>query len=347
MSKRTDYTLAFNDKYYIGLDIQKADNELAGTTDPDERKRLEKEIKELEKDVKEKVKIMEDSSAKIYDLMALRDVKDDAYDDYIDPTEKIQELTTQLNADDNLITETTTEIGNVKLHLSGLKLGLQTLKDEEDTAHDEYKEWLKQLKQALQDDDDDKDDDKKDDSSDDSDDPDHLVYYDYGELVEEDTFELGRDIACVKPILCSKAVGNFMSQMFGDERRLFDVVDDQYCNEPDIVEAWGAGNDFAAFLDDDDDLGCIIAEAEDLLDTTASRTRYLRGLAELTADGLGDQLLAKEKDCGLSEEEIECMDQWRCNIEEKCVEEILNGEDHCFGILDYVTSCYIWCVGIL
>jgi hypothetical protein len=138
--------------------------------------------------------------------------------------------------------------------------------------------------------------------------------------------------------------------MFGDERRLSDVVDDQdYCNEPDIVEAWGAGNGFAAFLDDDDDLDCIIDEAEKTLsDTTASRTRYLRGLQELTVDDLGWELLLKERDvCGHNEDEIECMDQWRCNIEEKCVEEILNGEDNCFGILDYVTACYIWCVEML
>lgn len=189
---------------------------------------------------------------------------------------------------------------------------------------------------------------EEDDDDEDDDDDEEVVFVVVGDTAAAGiTSDLGRDIACVDPILCSEAVGNVASHMVGDGRRLSDVVDDQYCNEPDIVEAWGAGNDFAAFRDDDDDLDCIIDEAEDLLDTIARRTRYLRGLAELTVAGLGDQLLAKEEDCGHSVDEIECMDQWRCNIEEKCTEEILNGEDNCSGIIDYVTACYIWCVEML
>ena len=169
---------------------------------------------------------------------------------------------------------------------------------------------------------------------------------DTGSTVDED---IDRAAACVEPILCSEAVENFTRHFLGNGRRLLSSVDYQdYCNEPDIVKAWGAGNNFFEQFLGDDDLYCIIAGAgETLIKTTASRTRYLRGLTGLTADGLGDQLLVKEKACGYSEEEIECMDQWRCNIEDMCAKEILSGKDDCFGIFDYVTACYIWCVGIL
>ncbi len=214
-------------------------------------------------------------------------------------------------------------------------------------AHD-IKSEVQDIKSEIEDDLEDKEDDK--DGDDEKDvfvivkDIENIV--DTGSTVDED---IDRAAACVEPVLCSEAVENFMRHFLGNGRRLLGSVDYQdYCNEPDIVKAWGAGNNFFEAFLRDDDLYCIIAEAgQTIIHTTASRTRYLRGLTGLTADGLGDQLLAKEKDCGYSEEEIECMDQWRCNIEEMCAKEILNGEDDCFGIFDYVTACYIWCVGIL
>lgn len=241
-----------------------------------------------------------------------------------------------------IMDEAQAEVDAAQLILDAVKLGVDAAHDAKDAAHDAKSEVQDDLEDAKDDDDDEKDF--------------VVVVKDFEDIVDTGSTatvdeDIDRAAACVEPILCYEAVRNVMSLlMFGDGRRLSDVVDDQdYCNEPDIVEAWGAGNDFAAFLDDDDDLDCIIDEAEKTLsDTTASRTRYLRGLQELTVDDLGWELLLKERDvCGHNEEEIECMDQWRCNIEEKCAEKILNGEDDCSGILDYVTACYIWCVEIL
>jgi outer membrane murein-binding lipoprotein Lpp len=217
-------------------------------------------------------------------------------------------------------------------------------------AHDAKSE-VGDIKSEIEDDLEDKED-AKDDDDDGSDvvvvvkDIEDIVDAGSTATVDED---IDRAAACVEPVLCSDAVENFMRHFLGNERRLLGSVDYQdYCNEPDIVKAWGAGNNFFEAFLGDDDLYCMIAGAgETLIHTTASRTRYLRGLTGLTADGLGDQLLAKEKACGYSEKEIECMDQWRCNIEDMCAKEILTGKNNCFDIFDYVTACYIWCVGIL